>query len=83
MFKYTDENEKRFRLSQLIQVLQKLYEPVYNGYPSNLNDIKRLIMYATLQFSTSEMSLRLISMFHSIFNIKHDEDLQIFEEIIS
>lgn len=39
-------------------------------------------MQATIQYSKSENSLILISMFHYIFKINRDEDYLIFEEII-
>jgi hypothetical protein len=76
-FQYLDEGEKTFRVNQLIQVLQKMREPISNGHPISLTDIRYLVLSTTTEHGHYRDSIKLYDQFKDIYNIRLDPRVEL------
>lgn len=67
-FKYQHDIEQKFRLNQLIQVLQKMKEPISNGQPINLAEIQFFLITTLTSYSNYSQAFFVHDSFTKIFS---------------
>ena len=79
-FQHLEEGEKTFRVNQLIQVLQKMREPISNGHPISLTDVRHLVLSTTTEHGHYRDSVRLHEQFKDIYNVRLDPRVELMIE---